>query len=106
MICEICCEKIVKERPKKQFRRAQNLARIEVYKAVRNGTLEKKDKCEVCESADRVQSHHWHGYNKDRWLDVLWLCQQCHTYHERVLRDCGITIYKGQYYYPRKFINI
>lgn len=57
---------------------AQNM----VEYAIRTGTLEKKETCEVCGENGRfrdgrckVQAHHC-DYNKP--LDVIWMCQKCH----------------------------
>jgi len=106
MICEVCQEQIWREKKDQQISRLKKLARMEVYKAIRSKLLKKADKCQVCESTKKVQAHHWHGYNSDRWLDVLWLCQHCHEYHERIVRECGLTTYKRWKFYPRNLINI
>jgi hypothetical protein len=51
-----------------------------VYKALKNGTLVKPDKCEDCDREVKLDASH-HDYEKP--LDVRWLCRQCHTNLDR-----------------------
>jgi len=50
-----------------------------VSHAIENGEIEKPNTCSECGAACNPQSHHWRGYAKKHWLDILWLCQECHT---------------------------
>ena len=52
------------------------------------GTLEKPSVCDNCgkragrDSFGRrgLQAHHYKGYSKKHYLDVLWLCPPCHHF--------------------------
>ena len=48
-----------------------------VSNALRDGKLFKPAKCEACGDQLELQGHHW-SYEEDNWLDVLWLCAECH----------------------------
>lgn len=50
-------------------------ARNKVGNAIRDGKLERPDKCSSCDKKGKVVGHH-HDYKKP--LDVVWLCQPCH----------------------------
>ncbi len=52
------------------------IARAKVNYAVKKGTLQKPDRCEVCELKKAVQGHH-PDYSKP--LEVIWLCSLCHA---------------------------
>lgn len=49
-----------------------------VSKAVSRGKINKPQTCENCGAEERLEAHHWHGYDKEHWLDVIWLCYKCH----------------------------
>lgn len=50
-----------------------------VNNAVRAGRLSKPDACSVCGQYNQhLHGHHYLGYNKSHWFDVLWVCAQCH----------------------------
>jgi len=79
---------VVKERRKRQKeynqqeqvkrRAASNSA---VVRAVKNGTLPHISQC-ICQTTScnnqAQEYHHWAGYDKKNWLDVLPLCIECH----------------------------
>ena len=44
--------------------------------AIRDGKMERPNRCEECKEAKKVVGHH-HDYSKP--LDVKWLCAACHT---------------------------
>ena len=46
-----------------------------VGKALKNGSLTRQP-CEVC-GKKKTEAHHW-NYKKEYWLDVQWLCKECH----------------------------
>lgn len=60
-------------------------ARNAVGLAVRRGSL-KKQSCSVCENP-KVEAHHYKGYKKGNWLDIIWFCNKHHNQeHERLRR--------------------
>ena len=62
-------------------------ARYSLCNAVRQGRILRPNKCSVSflgDCAERVEGHHWKGYEKVFWLDVLWLCKHHHAIFERL----------------------
>jgi hypothetical protein len=53
-------------------------ARSAVYNALKSSKLIKPSSCEFCKNTTETQAHHWHGYDVDKWLDIIWLCKECH----------------------------
>ena len=53
------------------------LARQAVYEALKQGILVKPEECEDCHEVKPLQGHH-PSYERDKWLDVNWLCRKCH----------------------------
>lgn len=53
-------------------------ARIAVYRAVKSGKLSKPAICSECGISCTPQAHHKNGYSKDHYLDIDWLCRNCH----------------------------
>lgn len=74
------CKEIGKLSPAGKKLRIQ--ARMAVRVALRNGSLAKL-KCEHpgCNS-QYSEAHHYMGYQREFWLDVVWLCKKHHTIHE------------------------
>lgn len=62
--------------------RLNHLARWSVGSAMKQGKLKKLPCCD-CGSVDRISAHHHNGYEKDHWLDVVWLCSECHGKRHR-----------------------
>ena len=57
----------------------KNKARYALTNAVRDGRIDKPEKCSKCGTGGRVEGHH-HDYSKP--LDVRWLCFKHHReYH-------------------------
>ena len=56
--------------------------------AVRDGRLIKKTNCEHCGSDGKLQKHHW-SYEEEHWLDVIWLCTNCHGREHARLNELG-----------------
>lgn len=57
-------------------------ARQAVHTAVQNKGLSKPDKCQLCGhpgTGREIQGHHHLGYEREHWLDVIWLCIPCHS---------------------------
>ena len=74
--------------------RANNLekskAHAAVQYAVRKGTLVAPERCQHCDGACKLESHH-EDYSKP--LEVLWLCHACHMRrHGRTLRPNGVLV--------------
>lgn len=55
-----------------------------VQRALRDGRLERPDRCQACSTAGKVEAHHF-DYAKP--LDVVWLCKPCHADADRVRSD-------------------
>ena len=62
-------------------------ARAIAGRAIRAGELERSIFCEECGLPKEIQAHH-KDYSKP--LDVDWLCRECHTVADRLLRE-GVT---------------
>jgi len=60
-----------------------------VNDAIRAGKLVRQP-CVVC-GKEPTQGHH-DSYQEKDWLDVRWLCAQCHSDHHRKLRSEGREI--------------
>ncbi len=56
-----------------------------VNRAKKSGTLIPQP-CDACGSTKDIQAHH-DSYDRDRWLDVRWLCPQCHGAYHAENRD-------------------
>jgi len=54
--------------------------------AIRDRKIIKPSACEKCGTSNKkIHGHHWHGYDKDHWLDVQWLCPICHKSEETIV---------------------
>lgn len=49
-----------------------------VTRAMITGDIVRPRMCEGCFTACKPEAHHHKGYDKEHWLDVLWLCRSCH----------------------------
>jgi len=47
--------------------------------AVKSGKIERPTICQECGGQRRIEAHHHNGYERLRWLDVRWLCGECHV---------------------------
>ena len=57
-------------------------ARNAVRDAIRMGKLIRPVICESCPKKGKSEAHHW-SYKEEHWLDVNWLCTDCHkTLHQ------------------------
>lgn len=52
-----------------------NKARAMVGRAVKDGTLQKPNRCQQCGENKGLHGHH---YDYDKPLSVIWLCAACH----------------------------
>jgi hypothetical protein len=66
--------------------RAKWLANVSISTAIELGELVPPKHCELCKKETKLHGHHWHGYSPSKWLDVLWLCPECHAYQHKILR--------------------
>jgi hypothetical protein len=53
-------------------------ARGAVSSALNSGRLIKPLRCEICGCVEKLEAHHYKGYEKEHWLDVQWLCHEDH----------------------------
>ena len=60
-------------------RRAAALAHAMVHRAVKRGVLTRPDHCARCGVETKPEAHHPRGYAPEHWLDVDWLCVDCHV---------------------------
>ena len=63
-------------------------AQVYLGNAVRDGRIFKPSICSHCGQEKRIQGHHW-SYDREHWLDVVWLCAACHGEEHRRLNDLG-----------------
>jgi 5-methylcytosine-specific restriction endonuclease McrA len=87
--------KLAYERERKRRWRTANAERNRILRdahhaverAIRSGRLMKPDVCQQCGSDRQVQAHHT-SYEPDQWLNVEWLCTDCHNArHEHGFQD-------------------
>lgn len=64
-----------------------------VKRAVRKGILIKPLFCTKCMRTDlRIDAHHYAGYDKSNWLNIVWLCSACHEWqHSGVNITAGLS---------------
>lgn len=69
-------------RPKKSRDPQAIAARAAVNNAVARGKLVRPSVCTQpgCKNSGRIEAHHWHGYDNEHALDVVWLCPKCHRF--------------------------
>lgn len=70
----------------KQNHKDKNSARLAVRYAIKCGKLVRPDFCSACGTEGVVEAHH-DSYEKEKWLDVKWLCRRCHSSHHRKYPD-------------------
>jgi hypothetical protein len=60
-------------------------ARQAVSDAVKSGRLVRPTKCSTpgCDATE-IEGHHHRGYDRENWLDVVWLCYKHHSEQEYV----------------------
>lgn len=78
---------VARHREKNRHKHAANRA---VHQAIKSGRLVRPDTCSRCKRAayvgDKIHAHHW-SYAPEHWLDVVWLCLNCHFRgHSRIRR--------------------
>ena len=85
------CIKCMKKRQKRvsyqrvRYDSAETMARREVSKALRKGTIVKPSVCqshrssECSQTTSRLEAHHYKGYAPEHWTTIIWVCPACHT---------------------------
>ena len=53
------------------------MARNRLNSAVKHGHIIRPTQCPTCGSGVSIEAHH-HSYEKRYWLDVVWVCKECH----------------------------
>ena len=62
-------------------------ARRAVQTLVKRGLLVRFP-CKECNSEIKTEGHHYLGYAKENWLNIVWLCPRCHyDEHERLRKE-------------------
>lgn len=65
----------------------RSYARKAVRRAVDNGLLSKPLTCQQCSKECKVEGHHHKGYDKQFWLDIIWLCRECHRKADKLSKE-------------------
>lgn len=60
-------------------------ARQFVCLALQGGILIRPDECSNCGSPGQPEAHHHKGYEGKNWLNVKWLCRDCHVKADRLI---------------------
>ncbi len=68
-----------KNKPERKYDPVKAPARRAVARAIRNGNLIRPNVCNKCGTTCKPQAHHHNGYDKQHYLDVIWLCTGCHA---------------------------
>ena len=55
----------------------QRGARAAVARAILAGVLKRPASCTLCGAEGKTDAHH-ESYDRDRWLDVVFVCRRCH----------------------------
>jgi Zn finger protein HypA/HybF involved in hydrogenase expression len=58
-----------------------------VHLAKKRGLLVPKTECELCGDTGLIHAHHYLGYERENFLDVMWLCPACHAKQDKIERD-------------------
>ena len=73
-------------------RRSEKLLRGELTLTERTGPIIfKPDSCKLCNTPHEpsgLQPHHHLGYAREHWLDVIWVCTECHILLGICQREC------------------
>ncbi|HSZ58508.1 MAG TPA: hypothetical protein VK797_22770 [Tepidisphaeraceae bacterium] len=70
----------------KQHHAGKIAARYHVANALRDGRLQKPERCQRCGKRRRLTAHHHKGYARKHRLDVRWLCNGCHKIEDGPVR--------------------
>ena len=77
-------------------RRAEHPEQCAAHTALNNAITAGKlvrQPCQNCPSTKQAQGHH-ESYEKEFWLDVIWLCKTCHDELHRYKRNeqCDVEL--------------
>lgn len=60
-------------------------ARNAVRNAIRRGELINPGRCQKCgHRTKKLDAHHHRGYTRRYWLDIQWICEDCHGKTRRI----------------------
>jgi hypothetical protein len=60
------------------------------------GKLERGTVCSNCQATGvKIEAHHWAGYEREHWLDIVWLCFPCHKATHRLHNVPTVTQSEG-----------
>jgi hypothetical protein len=70
-------------------------AKSAVHRAVKRGDIIRPEACECCsyepgftrDGRALIQAHHVLGYDREHWLDVVWVCPRCHGLLDRIVPE-------------------
>jgi len=63
------------------------MAHAMIHRRIKNGSLSKPEKCEVCGISGNIEGHHG-NYSKP--LSVIWVCRKCHlNFHTERRTQCN-----------------
>lgn len=73
------------------YRKKVKGAGSKVSQAIKKGELKKLSDCKCVECGNgATEYHHYIGYQKKNWLDVVPVCKPCHKeLHQRAKTGCG-----------------
>jgi hypothetical protein len=63
-----------------------------------NAAISKSSSCDYCHQEIPLEAHHYKGYEPENWLNVHWLCHDCHqatrqpNYKERRLTVIDLDV--------------
>lgn len=76
------------QQARRQRNRLQQAAHNAVARAVKTGKLVRPSKCTKCGcDKSRIEAHHHNGYEKDHWIDVVFICTSCHRHIDRLIKN-------------------
>ena len=69
-------------------------ARRAIRYAIETGKIIRPDRCSnpECNKLCKPEAHHYLGYAKEHWLDVVFLCADCHVIADREDRQAQLTL--------------
>lgn len=59
--------------------RLMHKAHYAVESALVKGILVRPERCQGCNEDLPLEAHHYLGYSAEHRLDIVWLCQMCHS---------------------------
>lgn len=85
------CSKACRYKNKQKYtKKEKDDARNCLAKAIREKRM-KKQICLACGDKD-TQAHHYKGYAKENWLEIMWLCRKHHFAEHERLRRTGLNL--------------